>query len=167
MPELNKKTHVQAECESCGATGIYRGMAEPEGVGVICLVCKGTGAVKLEYTPFHRPQAPEGREDGPAERRDLHRGPHRADREIRHLLRVPGGNPAMSVLSLLSFLISLVSLVGTYLLRRKMRLFKAHILVARGYLHSSVKAGNDGKFLEADLLLDAANEELEKAKKYA
>ena len=52
MPELNKKTHVQAECESCGATGIYRGMAEPEGVGVICLVCKGTGAVKLEYTPF-------------------------------------------------------------------------------------------------------------------
>jgi len=73
----------------------------------------------------------------------------------------------MSALSLLSFLISLVSLVGTYLLRRKMRLFKAHILVARGYLHSSVKAGNDGKFLEADLLLDAANEELEKAKKYA
>lgn len=52
MPESNKKTHVQAECEACDATGIYRGMAESEGVGVICLVCKGTGAVKIEYTPF-------------------------------------------------------------------------------------------------------------------
>lgn len=52
MPESNKKMSVQAECGSCGATGIYRGMAEPEGVGVVCLTCKGTGAVKLEYTPF-------------------------------------------------------------------------------------------------------------------
>lgn len=44
--------HVQAECDSCGATGIYRGMCEPEGVGVVCLNCKGTGCVKVEYTQF-------------------------------------------------------------------------------------------------------------------
>lgn len=71
------------------------------------------------------------------------------------------------IFGIISVAISLLSLIGTFRLRRKMKLFKAHILVARGYLHSSVKAGNDGKFLEADLLLDAANEELEKAKRYA
>ena len=52
MPKSDKKAHVQAECESCDATGIYRGMAEPEGVGVICRVCSGTGSVKIEYVPF-------------------------------------------------------------------------------------------------------------------
>ena len=52
MPKSNNKAHVQAECEACDATGIYRGMAEPEGIGVVCLVCKGTGMVKIEYTPF-------------------------------------------------------------------------------------------------------------------
>jgi hypothetical protein len=71
------------------------------------------------------------------------------------------------LMGLFAVSISIISMIGTFHLNRKMKRFKAHILVARGYLHSSVKAGNDGKFLEADLLLDAANEELEKAKKYA
>ena len=43
---------VKAECRSCRGTGLYRGFAEPEGVAVICLDCKGTGARDLEYTPF-------------------------------------------------------------------------------------------------------------------
>lgn len=43
---------VQAECSSCRGTGIYRGFAEPEGVGVICLYCDGTGCREVEYTPF-------------------------------------------------------------------------------------------------------------------
>ena len=64
-------------------------------------------------------------------------------------------------------LVSLGSALMTFRLRRKLKLFKAHILVPRAYLHSADKASNDGNNLEADLLLDAADEELEKAKRYA
>jgi len=42
----------EAECGSCGATGIYRGFAEPKGVGVVCLNCNGTGKVVKTYAPF-------------------------------------------------------------------------------------------------------------------
>lgn len=35
---------VVAECDKCRGTGVYSGFAEPEGVGVICLFCKGSGA---------------------------------------------------------------------------------------------------------------------------
>ena len=34
---------VKEGCGSCGATGIYRGFAEPPGVGVICGHCGGVG----------------------------------------------------------------------------------------------------------------------------
>ena len=71
------------------------------------------------------------------------------------------------IMGLVAIAISLVSAATTWRGNRRMRLFKKHILIARGYLHSSVKAGNNNDFLEADLLLDAANEELEKAKRYA
>lgn len=47
MPEK-----IKIECSACGATGIYRGFAEPKGVGVICVECKGTGCKLLAYTPF-------------------------------------------------------------------------------------------------------------------
>ncbi len=43
---------VEAECSSCRGTGIYRGFAEPQGVGVVCLNCDGTGCRSIEYTPF-------------------------------------------------------------------------------------------------------------------
>ena len=33
------------ECGSCGSTGVYSGFAEPKGTAVVCLTCKGTGAV--------------------------------------------------------------------------------------------------------------------------
>ena len=34
------------ECSSCRATGVYRGTMEPEGIGVICSLCGGTGRVQ-------------------------------------------------------------------------------------------------------------------------
>lgn len=43
---------VQAECTACRGTGIYRGFAEPPGVGVICLGCNGSGAKEIRYVPF-------------------------------------------------------------------------------------------------------------------
>lgn len=43
---------VEAECTACGGTGVYHGFAEPEGVGVVCLKCDGTGKMELKYTPF-------------------------------------------------------------------------------------------------------------------
>lgn len=43
---------VKAECGSCGGTGLYRGMAEPKGIAVVCLTCGGTGCKTITYTPF-------------------------------------------------------------------------------------------------------------------
>lgn len=43
---------IETECSSCRGTGIYRGFAEPQGVGVVCLDCDGTGCRMMEYTPF-------------------------------------------------------------------------------------------------------------------
>lgn len=42
------------ECPTCEGTGIYKGMAEGPGMGVICYRCKGTGAFHYvyEYKPF-------------------------------------------------------------------------------------------------------------------
>jgi hypothetical protein len=51
---------VKAECGACRGTGLYRGMAEPEGVAVICLTCKGTGCKELTYTPFTQRRRREG-----------------------------------------------------------------------------------------------------------
>ena len=46
------KSSVQAECGSCGGTGVYCGFAEPKGTGVVCMNCDGSGCQKIEYTPF-------------------------------------------------------------------------------------------------------------------
>jgi len=43
---------VDIQCPSCGGSGVYRGFAEPEGVGVVCLDCNGTGKKALKYFPF-------------------------------------------------------------------------------------------------------------------
>lgn len=43
---------VATQCRPCGGTGVYRGFAEPRGVGVLCCVCGGTGCKAIEYTPF-------------------------------------------------------------------------------------------------------------------
>lgn len=51
MPKQNTVT-IEVRCPDCGGTGVYHGFAEPEGVGVVCLGCGGSGAKKLTYTPF-------------------------------------------------------------------------------------------------------------------
>ena len=38
-----KISEVKINCESCKATGIYSGYAEPEGTAVICKDCGGRG----------------------------------------------------------------------------------------------------------------------------
>ena len=43
---------IKTECAACGGTGLYRGMAEPAGVAVVCVQCKGTGCFGLTYKPF-------------------------------------------------------------------------------------------------------------------
>jgi hypothetical protein len=43
---------IEAECSSCGATGLYSGFAEPKGVAVVCVTCGGTGKETITYTPF-------------------------------------------------------------------------------------------------------------------
>lgn len=43
---------MKTECEACNGTGIYRGFAEPQGVGVVCLQCNGTGCEEIRYKPF-------------------------------------------------------------------------------------------------------------------
>ena len=50
----SKRIELQVECPSCGGTGLYSGMAESEGVAVICHNCKGTGeySYTYSYTPF-------------------------------------------------------------------------------------------------------------------
>ena len=40
------------ECSSCNGTGIYLGMAERDGYGVICYKCQGTGKRKHKHE-FH------------------------------------------------------------------------------------------------------------------
>ncbi len=43
---------IDAECPSCGGTGLYVGFAEPKGYAVICVTCDGTGCQKIVYKPF-------------------------------------------------------------------------------------------------------------------
>lgn len=57
---MSKSVRVDIECKECATTGIYRGFAEPLGVGVICLKCNGTGRVMLEYTPFSGRKSTDG-----------------------------------------------------------------------------------------------------------
>ena len=42
------------ECQSCGGTGLYVGLAERDGAAVVCAKCKGTGCFhfKHEYVEF-------------------------------------------------------------------------------------------------------------------
>lgn len=53
------------QCQSCGGTGLYVGIAERDGAAVVCHTCKGTGKshYKFTYQPF----------DGRVERGDVRR----------------------------------------------------------------------------------------------
>lgn len=46
------KQQIQAQCDSCGGTGLYSGFAEPEGTAVICRGCNGTGARIITFIPY-------------------------------------------------------------------------------------------------------------------
>ena len=43
---------LKCECGSCGGTGLYQGFAEPEGVAVVCITCRGTGEMMIHWKPF-------------------------------------------------------------------------------------------------------------------
>ncbi|MFW6024985.1 MAG: hypothetical protein ACOCRX_01455 [Candidatus Woesearchaeota archaeon] len=51
---MTKKITMDIECKSCNGTGIYVGIAERDGAGVVCKTCNGTGCqhYTFEYTPF-------------------------------------------------------------------------------------------------------------------
>jgi hypothetical protein len=58
------KIEFDEKCRACNGTGIYKGMAERDGFGVVCHNCKGTGKFHFvhEYEKF------EGRQP----RKDIH-----------------------------------------------------------------------------------------------
>jgi hypothetical protein len=49
-----KQIKLKIKCQSCNGTGIYVGMGERDGAGVVCYTCKGTGCqnYKFEYEDF-------------------------------------------------------------------------------------------------------------------
>jgi hypothetical protein len=55
---MNKMSHHVIEyderCKYCDGTGVYTGMAERDGAGVVCHTCRGTGChhCKIEYDDF-------------------------------------------------------------------------------------------------------------------
>ena len=51
---MKKVFEVKEKCQACKGTGVYVGMAERDGAGVICSKCKGTGCFhfKHEYEKF-------------------------------------------------------------------------------------------------------------------
>jgi len=46
MPKID----IMIECPSCNGTGLYSGMAEGEGIAVICYKCKGSGKYHFVYS---------------------------------------------------------------------------------------------------------------------
>lgn len=40
------------QCQSCGGTGLYMGMAEKNGAAVVCTTCNGRGSKEFEYKEF-------------------------------------------------------------------------------------------------------------------
>lgn len=47
---MKKTFKVKEKCQSCNGTGIYNGMGERDGFGVVCHNCKGTGCHEFEHT---------------------------------------------------------------------------------------------------------------------
>ena len=50
--EKMKYMKVKVNCKSCGATGLYIGLAERDGAAVICTNCRGTGYQTIEEELF-------------------------------------------------------------------------------------------------------------------
>ena len=47
---MKKTFKVKEICQSCKGTGIYSGMEENDGFGVVCHTCKGTGCLEFTHT---------------------------------------------------------------------------------------------------------------------
>jgi len=49
-----EKIELDIECKACNGTGIYVGVCERDGSGVVCHRCNGTGChhYEFEYVPF-------------------------------------------------------------------------------------------------------------------
>lgn len=47
-----KKIKFNAECDSCGGTGLYQGFMEGPGRAVVCISCRGTGCNVVSLKPF-------------------------------------------------------------------------------------------------------------------
>jgi hypothetical protein len=45
-----KKIEMNIECQACGGTGVYVGMAERKGAAVVCRTCKGTGCYGYSFS---------------------------------------------------------------------------------------------------------------------
>lgn len=69
--------------------------------------------------------------------------------------------------SVLAILVSLVSAGFTFRMNRRKKLFRKHMLACRQLQLDSVKALKDGDFKQSDLLLMAAQGELEQAGRYS
>lgn len=50
MSSLTLKIEIQ--CRACSGSGVYRGIAEAPGIGIVCRDCKGSGKRTHEYVPF-------------------------------------------------------------------------------------------------------------------
>lgn len=44
-----KKIEMSVECEACNGTGVYSGIGESDGAGVVCYECAGTGLRKYDF----------------------------------------------------------------------------------------------------------------------
>lgn len=51
--DFTEKFEVDVECPSCNGTGVYRGLAEGDGAGVVCSKCEGTGCYHFVY--YYKP----------------------------------------------------------------------------------------------------------------
>jgi DnaJ-class molecular chaperone len=49
---MTQKVSVHEQCPECAGTGIFSGMYEPKGTGVVCSICQGTGGRVYTFTPF-------------------------------------------------------------------------------------------------------------------
>lgn len=47
---MKKTIEFDQECQSCGGTGLYIGMAERDGAAVVCCECDGTGMEHFKHT---------------------------------------------------------------------------------------------------------------------
>jgi len=53
---MKKEFKIKEKCPACKGTGIYIGMGERDGIGIVCYKCEGTGCFEFvhEYEDFEK-----------------------------------------------------------------------------------------------------------------